>query len=33
MGVGFASQAVVAGDELARFKARLAALMRVGTKG
>jgi hypothetical protein len=33
MGVRFASQAVVNGDELARFKARLAELMKVGTKG
>jgi len=33
MGVRFASQAVVSGDELARFKARLAELMKVGTKG
>ena len=33
MGVKFGSSAVLAGDELARFKARLAELMRVGTKG
>ena len=33
MGVRFASQAVVSGDELARFKTRLAELMKVGTKG
>ena len=31
MGVKFASSAVLAGDELARFKARLAALMAVGS--
>ena len=31
MGVRFASQAVVAGDELVRFKARLAALLAVGS--
>jgi murein DD-endopeptidase MepM/ murein hydrolase activator NlpD len=33
MGVRFASRAVVDGEELARFRARLAALMKVGTKG
>jgi murein DD-endopeptidase MepM/ murein hydrolase activator NlpD len=33
MGVKFGSSAVLAGDELARFKARLAQLMAVGTKG
>ena len=33
MGVKFGSSAVLAGDELGRFKARLEALMRVGTKG
>ena len=31
MGVKFGSSAVLAGDELARFKARLATLMRVGS--
>ena len=33
MGVKFGSSAALAGDELGRFKARLAELMRVGTKG
>jgi murein DD-endopeptidase MepM/ murein hydrolase activator NlpD len=33
MGVKFGSWAVLAGDEMARFKARLNELMRVGTKG
>ena len=33
MGVKFGSSAVLAGDELARFKARLEQLMKVGTKG
>jgi len=33
MGVKFGSSALLAGDELARFKARLETLMRVGTKG
>jgi hypothetical protein len=33
MGVKFGSSAVLAGDELARFKARLARLMAVGSKG
>ena len=33
MGVKFGSSALLAGDELARFKARLEALMRVGIKG
>jgi murein DD-endopeptidase MepM/ murein hydrolase activator NlpD len=33
MGVRFGSSAVLAGDELARFRARLAQLMTVGTKG
>ncbi len=33
MGVKFGSSAVLAGDELARFKARLTQLMAVGTKG
>jgi murein DD-endopeptidase MepM/ murein hydrolase activator NlpD len=32
MGVRFASQALLAGEDLARFKARLAQLMAVGTK-
>jgi murein DD-endopeptidase MepM/ murein hydrolase activator NlpD len=31
MGVKFASQAVVAGDDLARFKARLEQLMKIGS--
>ena len=33
MGVKFGSSALLAGDELARFKARLEQLMKVGTKG
>jgi murein DD-endopeptidase MepM/ murein hydrolase activator NlpD len=33
MGVKFGSSAVLAGDELGRFKARLSQLMAVGTKG
>lgn len=33
MGVRFASQALLAGDELARFRARLAQLMAIGTTG
>ena len=33
MGVKFGSSAMLAGDELARFKARLSQLMAVGTKG
>ena len=33
MGVRFASQALLEGPELERFKARLAALMKVGTRG
>jgi len=33
MGVKFGSQAIVQGPELERFKARLAQLMKVGTKG
>ena len=33
MGVKFGSSAVLAGDELVRFKARLSQLMAVGTKG
>jgi murein DD-endopeptidase MepM/ murein hydrolase activator NlpD len=33
MGVRFGSSAVLTGDELVRFKARLAQLMGVGTKG
>ena len=33
MGVKFGSSALLAGDELARFKARLETLMRVGIKG
>ena len=31
MGVRFASQALLAGEELARFKARLNQLMAIGT--
>jgi murein DD-endopeptidase MepM/ murein hydrolase activator NlpD len=33
LGVKFASRSLLEGDELARFKARLAQLMTVGTKG
>ena len=33
MGVKFGTSAALAGDELGRFKARLAELMKVGTKG
>ena len=33
MGVRFASQALLAGEDLARFKARLAQLMAIGTPG
>jgi murein DD-endopeptidase MepM/ murein hydrolase activator NlpD len=32
MGVRFASQALLTGEDLARFKARLAQLLTIGTK-